>query len=132
MKTFRFTVITPMSIILDEEVGFLRAEDSTGSFGILPNHTEFITILTPSVVIYRIGEREGYLAVNGGIFRFASNAATLSTRIAVSGDSLDTLTGVINERFMSITEREKALYRSLKQMQQSFLKRIADIERESG
>ncbi|NOY39263.1 MAG: hypothetical protein GXO95_03265 [Nitrospirae bacterium] len=131
MKTFRFRVITPMSIVLDAEVGFLRAEDSTGSFGILPNHTEFITFLTPSIVIYRIGEKEGYIAVNGGIFRFSSNVATLSTRTAVSGDSLDTLTSIINERFISLTEREKTLYRSLKQMQQSFLKRIADIEREA-
>ncbi|NOZ24646.1 MAG: hypothetical protein GXO94_00915 [Nitrospirae bacterium] len=131
MKTFRFRVITPVSIVLDREISFLRAEDSTGSFGILPHHTEFITVLVPSVVIHRTGDIEGYIAVNGGIFRFVSNTATLSTRTAVVGDSLEDLTTVIKEKFTSMEERERSLYMSLKQMQQSFLKRIADIERES-
>ncbi len=129
MKTFRLKVITPTSMVLDREIDFLRAEDSTGSFGILPHHTEFLTVLVPSVVIYRAGDAEGYIAVNGGILTFVANTATLSTRTAVPGDSLDALTAVINEKFLAITEREKAMYRSLKQMQQSFLKRLAEIER---
>ena len=42
----RLRIVTPLSVVIDEEgVLALRAEDATGSFGILPHHADFLTSL---------------------------------------------------------------------------------------
>ena len=47
----RLRIITPLSVVVDEDgVLALRAEDATGSFGILPRHADFLTSLAISVV----------------------------------------------------------------------------------
>jgi F-type H+-transporting ATPase subunit epsilon len=45
------TVATPACVLVDSaQAVALRAEDETGSFGILPGHADFLTILTPCVL----------------------------------------------------------------------------------
>jgi F-type H+-transporting ATPase subunit epsilon len=43
----RLHITTPLAVIADEDgIVALRAEDATGSFGILPGHVDFLTSLT--------------------------------------------------------------------------------------
>ena len=67
--------MTPLSVIIDEDgVLAVRAEDATGSFGILPGHADFLTSLAISVVSWMSGNgtrhycavRRGVLTVAGG------------------------------------------------------------------
>ena len=44
------SIITPLSIVINEPVVSLRAMDASGSFGILSEHAEFLTRLAVSVV----------------------------------------------------------------------------------
>ena len=53
----RLTIATPLAILLETgDVVHLRAEDETGSFGILAGHADFLTALSVSVVTWR-GQR---------------------------------------------------------------------------
>jgi F-type H+-transporting ATPase subunit epsilon len=46
--TLRLSISTPASILVDAaEIASLRAEDESGSFGILAGHADFLTVLTP-------------------------------------------------------------------------------------
>ena len=49
--TFSAHIITPSHIERVDNISFFRAEDQSGSFGILPRHIEFLTILEPSIAI---------------------------------------------------------------------------------
>jgi F-type H+-transporting ATPase subunit epsilon len=42
----RLRIVTPLSIVVDEDASALRAEDASGSFGILQGHAPFLTALT--------------------------------------------------------------------------------------
>ena len=65
----------------------VRAEDATGSFGILPRHADFLTSLAISVVSWESGDttrhycavRRGVLTVRGG------HDIAVATREAVPG-----------------------------------------------
>jgi F-type H+-transporting ATPase subunit epsilon len=69
------TIATPARVLFDStEVVALRAEDATGSFGILPGHAAFLTVLAPSVLRWHAADgieqfcavKEGVLRVSGG------------------------------------------------------------------
>ncbi|MYM57107.1 F0F1 ATP synthase subunit epsilon [Thalassovita mangrovi] len=65
----RLTVSTPTAMIEDvEDVRHVRAEDETGAFGILPGHTDFVTVLPISVVTWQAEDgREGFILVRQGV-----------------------------------------------------------------
>ena len=47
----RLRIVTPLAVVIDEDgVLALRAEDASGSFGILERHADFLTSLAISVV----------------------------------------------------------------------------------
>jgi F-type H+-transporting ATPase subunit epsilon len=90
----RLLIATPEAILLDrDDILSLRAEDEIGSFGILPGHVPFLTVLTPSVVSWRqVDGREGHCAARGGVLSVHGHTEiTLATREAVLGDEIGKL-----------------------------------------
>jgi len=50
----RLLITTPTAVVIDDpDVVTVRAEDESGSFGILNGHADFLTALTVSVVSWR-------------------------------------------------------------------------------
>ncbi len=129
---FRLKIHIPSATVFDEDIDFLRAEDSTGSFGILPRHTDFLTILKPSVVIIKKKGKELYFAVKGGILSFRENTATITTESAIRGDELEKLHKLVREHYFKISQREKMLEETIINMERGFLKRLIELEREYG
>ncbi|MDJ0929743.1 F0F1 ATP synthase subunit epsilon [Breoghania sp.] len=100
----RLVIVSPLQIVVDEpNIASLRAEDASGSFGILPGHTDFLTSLTVSVVRWR--NRDGkrhFCAVRSGVLTVSDGTTvSIATREAVPGDDLDTLDTIVIERFRS-------------------------------
>lgn len=87
----RLTVTTPLSIIVEAvDVAYLRAEDETGAFGILPGHADFLTALTISVASWRDAEGgEHHIAVRGGMLQVRDGqVVAIASPEAVAGDDL--------------------------------------------
>ncbi|MFI5015677.1 MAG: F0F1 ATP synthase subunit epsilon [Hyphomicrobiales bacterium] len=106
----RLRIVTPLSVVVDEDgVLALRAEDATGSFGILPRHADFLTSLAISIVTWEgsngtrhyCAVRRGVLSVVGG------HDITVATREAVPGDELATLDETVLGRFRTDIETER-------------------------
>ncbi len=55
-RGMRLRIVTPLSVVVDEDVDSLRAEDASGSFGILQGHAPFLTALAISIVSWRKAE----------------------------------------------------------------------------
>lgn len=105
----KLLVTTPMSTVLDaENVTHVRAEDSTGAFGILPGHADFITVLDVSVITWRGPHQdEHHIAVRGGILSVrGGNSVEIATREAIGEDTLQQLGASVLERFRQETEAE--------------------------
>jgi F-type H+-transporting ATPase subunit epsilon len=90
----RLTIATPSGLLVDsDDVVAFRAEDATGSFGILPGHADFLTVLAPCVLRWRTagGERR-FCAVGGGVLRVADGErVSIACRDGVLGDALGAL-----------------------------------------
>ncbi|HVN63397.1 MAG TPA: F0F1 ATP synthase subunit epsilon [Candidatus Binataceae bacterium] len=94
----KLVVTTPTEIAVDEDsVGYVRAEDSSGAFGIEPRHADLLTTLAICVVRWRTRRNtERYVAVRGGVLRVrGGKAVEIATREAVVGDDLARLRGEV-------------------------------------
>jgi len=131
----RLRITTPLAVVVDADaVRALRAEDATGSFGILSGHADFLTSLTIGVVSWRGADdtahycavRRGVLSVTGG------REIAIATREAVTGDSLATLDETVLARFRADTETERAERVDSTRLQLNAIRRIVSHLRASG
>jgi F-type H+-transporting ATPase subunit epsilon len=93
-ETLHLTVTTPAQILVaSDNVVAVRAEDQSGSFGILPGHADLLTVLVPSVLRWRTADGAArFCAVRGGVFTVSSGRdVAVACREGVVGDSLDEL-----------------------------------------
>jgi F-type H+-transporting ATPase subunit epsilon len=106
----RLRITAPLSVVVDEDgILSLRAEDATGSFGILPHHADFLTSLAISIVSWQSSdEKRHYCAVRGGVLSVdAGRDIAVATREAVAGDDPGTLDQTVLGRFRADIETEK-------------------------
>lgn len=121
----RLRIVTPLSIIVDEDIESLRAEDATGSFGILPGHAPFLTSLAISIVTWRTPDRERFCAVRGGVMTVGRPASVdIATREAVAGDDLATLDTQVLARFQSDAEEERVVRVETVRLQLNAIRRM--------
>jgi F-type H+-transporting ATPase subunit epsilon len=107
----RLLITTPTSVVVDEQnVTAVRAEDETGSFGILDRHAEFLTALRLSVMNWRCADdRPRYCAVRRGVLSVTRGTEVLiATREAVVGDDLAHLEQVVLTQFREALDAEGA------------------------
>ena len=107
----KLVITTPLAIVIDaDNVAYVRAEDETGAFGILPAHADFLTALAVSVVTWReAGGAERHAAVRGGMLEVrGGNTIAIATREAVPGDDLHRLETDVLSAFRRDLEEERA------------------------
>jgi len=110
----KLTVTTPARVVVDtDDVAALRAEDASGSFGLLPGHADLLTVLVPTVITWRdAAGRAHYVAVRGGVLSVRAGASiAVATRQAVAGDDFDAL-DVALAQVMEAARDEEAQARS--------------------
>lgn len=106
----RLRIVTPLSVVVDHDnVLALRAEDATGSFGVLPRHADFLTSLVISVVSWQSGGgARHYCAVRRGVLSVVGGQEIMiATREAVAGDDLAVLDQTVLSRFRGDVEIER-------------------------
>jgi F-type H+-transporting ATPase subunit epsilon len=100
----------PMAVVLDDtDVVGVRAEDESGSFGILQGHADFLTALTVSVVSWhRADDRKRFCAVRHGVLSVTKGwEVAIATREAIPGDDLHHLEKVVLAEFRESLEAER-------------------------
>ena len=93
-ETLHLTVTTPSQILVQSnDVVAVRAEDQSGSFGVLPGHADLLTALVVSVVRWRTVDGAAcFCAVRGGVFAVSEGRnVSVACREGAVGDSLDDL-----------------------------------------
>jgi F-type H+-transporting ATPase subunit epsilon len=125
----KLRITTPLEVVVDEdEVRVLRAEDESGSFGVLPGHADFLTSLAMSVVSWKTKDdsrrycavRHGVLSVDGG------DTISIATREAVLGDDLATLNEAVLARFRADLDAERSEHVESARLELSALRHIVE------
>jgi F-type H+-transporting ATPase subunit epsilon len=123
----RLLITTPTAVVIDDpHVIAVRAEDESGSFGILGGHADFLTALTVSVVGWRridgvrrfCAVRRGALSVNSG------RLVAIATREALVGDDLDHLEQVVLAEFRNTIEAERMARTASMQLQMKAIRQM--------
>jgi F-type H+-transporting ATPase subunit epsilon len=131
----RLRIITPLAVAVDEaDISALRAEDSSGGFGILPRHADFLTSLAISVVGWqrRDGTRH-YCAVRRGVLSVSQGQdISIATREAVPGDDLATLDQTVLARFRADIEAERTEHVESTRLQLTAIRQIMRHLRPAG
>ena len=94
----RLTIATPAAVLIDlDNVRSLRAEDMSGSFGVLPGHADLLTVLPASVLRWtRDDEPTRYCALGGGVMTIrGGHDVAVACRRATLGDDLDRLQNAV-------------------------------------
>ena len=129
-STFDARIITPQAVETVKNISFFRAEDRSGSFGILPRHIEFLTILEPSIAIAVIEDRETYYAFNSGVLSFKNNVLTITAKEFVQSDNISKLLEMIKHTFKEQEEKERLFRDSIENLQKAFIKKLIEMERD--
>ncbi|MEJ2375876.1 MAG: F0F1 ATP synthase subunit epsilon [Pseudolabrys sp.] len=123
----RLLITTPTAVVIDDpDVLSVRAEDETGSFGILDHHTDFLTVLTVSVVAWRRADgRQRYCAVRRGVLRVeGGREVAVATREAIVGDDLDRLEHVVLTQLRNALDAERTARTESLQLQMKAIRQI--------
>jgi F-type H+-transporting ATPase subunit epsilon len=105
------TITTPTTVLVDgTDVTAVRAEDESGSFGILPGHADLLNVLQASVIRWR--ERSGatrFCAVHGGVFIVSGGGrVAIACRQGTTGDDLAALEADVRNMRRAEAEADKS------------------------
>ncbi len=107
----KLVVTTPLAVVVEMDgVTHVRAEDSSGSFGVLEGHADFMTVLDVSVLSWHQADgAEHYVAVRGGMLEVrGGHSVAVATPEAVTGDDLRLLESEALARFRQRLDEERA------------------------
>ncbi len=109
----------------------MRAEDTSGAFGILPGHADFLTALTVSVLTWReTGGREHHVAVRGGALSMRDGSGVrVATPEAVAGDDLHQLESEVLARFRRELEAERTAHTEAQRLHLAAIRQIMRLLR---
>jgi F-type H+-transporting ATPase subunit epsilon len=131
----RLLITTPTTVVIDEhDVVAVRAEDESGSFGILNKHADFLTALAVSVVSWHHADGcQRFCAVCRGLLSVTNgNEVAIATREAIPDDDLDHLDQEVLTQFRDTLEAERTARNESLQLQMKAIRQIMRYLRPEG
>jgi F-type H+-transporting ATPase subunit epsilon len=123
----RLLITTPTAVVVDEtDVSAVRAEDESGSFGILDGHDDLLTALKVTVVSWhRADAAPRYCAVRRGILSVSGGReVAIATREAIVGDDLDRLEQIVLAEFRQRADSEQTARATGLELQMKAIRQI--------
>ena len=125
----RLKLLTPVEIAVDREVCKIVAEAENGFFCLLPRHADFVTALVPGILFYTLHEDdERLVAVDEGTLVKCGAQVLVSTRHAIHGSDLQSLSTVVERVFLDLDERERQARSALARLEAGTVRRLGQIE----
>jgi F-type H+-transporting ATPase subunit epsilon len=119
-----------LRVIVDQDdIVSLRAEDASGSFGILPGHADLLTVLAVSVLSWRQADgRQRFCALRGGIMTVrGGREIAIATREGRLGDSAEALERTVLAEFLAAVDAERTQRVAEAQMQLRVVRQVVRI-----
>ncbi|MEA5506089.1 F0F1 ATP synthase subunit epsilon [Halotia wernerae UHCC 0503] len=119
----KLKVLLPTEVLLEVEVNKIVTEAENGSFGLLPNHIDFVAALVPGILSFESqAGQEVFVAVDEGILVKCGAEVLVSTRQAVRGTDLQSLQQTVEEEFRRLDEQEKMARSAIAKLEASFIR----------
>ena len=89
MEKLHLEVITPEKVIVNEDVEAIVAPGSLGEFGVLLEHTPFLSGILPGELRYTTGDKTESLAVTSGFAEVSNNKVSVLVDAAENASDID-------------------------------------------
>lgn len=124
------TVRLPTRTLYEDSVKRLYAVAENGAFGMLPNHTDFVTSLVPSVLILTIAnDTEQFFGVDEGVLVKRGHLVEIAIRRGVQGKDLDSLNDTVRATFVEVDEEERAARSALSRLEAGIVRRFGELRK---
>lgn len=129
--TMNLEILVPDGVVVDVPIRGLRAADTSGLFGLWPNHEDFATLLVPCILSYRDADnREHYAAVDGGVLVLQKGRVSIGTREAVLADRIEEVADVAAAMLTARHEEEHTARAEFAELQAALLRELPRAERQ--
>lgn len=88
-STIRFELVTPERMLVSEDVDEVIAPGFDGEFGVLPEHTFYLAILSAGILRYRMGNEVKKIAVGGGFAEVNPDKVVVLADVAEKAEEID-------------------------------------------
>lgn len=89
MNSIHLDIVTPERSAYSENVHFVSVPTPNGSVGILPKHTNLISLLVEGEIKIETGGKETYLAIGGGFMEVTKDHILILVSRAYHADELN-------------------------------------------
>ncbi len=89
MDRIRLDIVTPDRKVLSQEVDEVILPGELGALGVLPGHTELLTLLRPGPLELRDGNKSDHYAVSGGYAEVGPNKVIVLADTAEHAADID-------------------------------------------
>jgi F-type H+-transporting ATPase subunit epsilon len=118
----------------------IRAEDSTGGFGLWPRHEDFLTVLSLGVLSWRAGDPDGagggpwrHAALRGGVLSMRGGRdVDIASREVVIGDDLERLAHDVLRQMAARQQAEDSARRQARELEVRALRELVRQLRPDG
>jgi F-type H+-transporting ATPase subunit epsilon len=123
-------VLLPTKILLEQKTNKITAEAENGSFGLLPNHIDFVSLLVPGILSFETEEgEERFLAVDTGVLVKRGQRVLVSVGQAFGGEDLQSLEQTVAEEFLKLDDREKQARSATVKLEAGFIRGVVERAR---
>jgi F0F1-type ATP synthase epsilon subunit len=77
MSSFKFLVITPSGVALEESADEVYLKTSSGEIGFLPNHCDYAGLVSAGSLKYRVGNTQKIMTISEGSATFKNGCLEL-------------------------------------------------------
>jgi F-type H+-transporting ATPase subunit epsilon len=119
----RLELVTPQRLLVSEEVDEVILPGYDGEFGVLPEHTQYLAILSIGVLRYRRGEETTPVALGGGF------AEVIPERVVVLADVAEKAGEIDVDRAQRARERAETALKDLSIDDEAYQKISAALRR---
>lgn len=124
------SVRLPTRTLFEGPVLRLLATAANGAFGMLPNHTDFVTALVPSVLILTgENDQEQFFGIDEGILMKTGHQVDIAIRRGVQGDNLESLNDTVLASFVEVDEEERVARSALSRLEAGIVRRFGDLRK---
>ncbi|HXU38493.1 MAG TPA: ATP synthase F1 subunit epsilon [Blastocatellia bacterium] len=120
-------VVTPERKVFEAEVARVEVPGLDGELGILPGHTELVSLLKPAgLLTYHIGDETGEMAISDGLVEVSGDRVTVLANKATRPEDIDLA------RALKVKEgAEQSLQRALADPDADITRATIELERAS-
>ncbi len=126
----RLRILAPVSVVVDEEVYKVMGEAPNGSFALLPRHVDFVTTLSPGILLYQKPNGEEIpVAISGATLVKCGHEVRVSARNAVVGSDLSRLRKTMEQELEAEAEHDASMKSTSAQLEIELARRFMELGR---